>query len=598
MNQLDAIWRSAFARRDRRPTREWAGDHVILGPPLTKSGPFSTAGSRYLEAPIDDLDNDRVRQINLRAPVRGAKSLVVDIWIPELVARRPGPTMSVMAKDDMVEEHVTMRVIPMLKRCQPAAQYLPSDPRKITKGGIDFTHGMNLFFNGPSLTNAQNKPIQNMALDECWMYKAGTIGEFKGRLGDYEKQETSKLVLASQGGVEESDWEAEFNKGIIYTWSVSCTKCSKGFVPEWSIKRDDGSFAGMRWDEHKDEAGLWIVQRCLESVRYECPHCGHPHTYTARTMSEWDRLGGYVKEDARDKDRSIHSYQYNAVVTRPWRLLVDQFLHAANAIKQGGYLPMVEFWQKRMAKNKSESSFLLSRAAEIRTAEYKADETWPEEIYRAVTVDCQKDFEDFWAVARAWGPNMESRLLGWKRLKSWGEVEAFRVEHKVESVATFCDVAYTHQTAIKEVGKRGYTGLWGHDVSLFTHAVGKKSYQRIYSSQKPATPGPDDGVWFHWAKPTVADFFDLLKRGKAGNWSASVNAGQTYNDHLNAQFKKTIIKPKTGMRDVVWALRKHGMDDHLLDCERMQIVAASMFGALDDTIFAAPEQPEEQKKAA
>jgi hypothetical protein len=165
----------------------------------------------------------------------------------------------------------------------------------------------------------------------------------------------------------------------------------------------------------------------------------------------------------------------------------------------------------------------------------------------------------------------------------------------VEAHATFADVAYTHQTAIKEVGKRGYTGLWGHDVHLFTHTTGKQSFQRIYGQQKPATPQPDEGVWFHWAKPTVADFFDMLKRGKAGLWSASVNAGQIYNDHLNAQFKKTIIKPKTGMREVVWALRKHGMDDHLLDCERMQIVAASMAGVLEDDIFAVPDKPEKEK---
>lgn len=597
---LSESWSKAFAPRDRRPTREWAGDYVILGPPLTKSGPFSTVGSRQLEKPIDDLDNDRIRQVNIRAPVRGAKSLVMDIWMPELVARRPGPTMWVMAKDDMIEEHVNMRVIPLLKRCEPAAKYLPADPRKITKSGIDFTHGMNLFFNGPSLSNAQNKPIQNMALDEVWTFKQGAIGEFKGRLGDHEKQETSKLVLASQGGVEDSDWDTEFKSGVLHQWSINCLRCDKRFIPEWEHKREDGSYAGMRWDKHKDDNGFWLVQRCLSSIRYECHFCGHPHTYTTRTMSEWDRKGEYIREDDRDKNKSIHSYEYNAVITRPWHLLVEQFLNASNIAKKGGWLPMVEFWQKRMAKNKSESSFLFSRSAEIRTGEYKATEEWPQELYRAITVDWQKDLQEFWAVGRAYGPDLESRQLFWKHVnkdsvdEAWDELERLREEWKVEPQSVFCDVAYMHKECLGRIAKRDYTGLWGQDVAVFRHTVGERTEQHIYGEQQPPTPQPGMGVYFRWAKVTVADYFDQLKRGLVGKWTASVNCGSTYSDHLNAQYKKADTNKKTGIIQWIWSLRKHGMDDHLLDCERMQVVAASMFGIFDNVFFAAPDAPKDE----
>jgi hypothetical protein len=593
MQSLADTWQTAFAPRDRRPTREWASEHVILGSPITKSGPFSSAESRYLEAPIDALDNDRVRQVNVRAPVRSGKSLMVDVWIPEIVTRRPGPTMWVMEKDDMATEHSEARVLPLLRRCAPSAKYLPSDPRKVTPTDIIFTHGMPFYVRGPSLSNLQAKGIQYMALDEVWRYKPGVIGEAKGRLGDYEKLETSKLAILSQGGDEDSDWAVEFDKGVIHTWHVPCLACGELMPLDWDVKRADHSRAGMRWDEHKDEDGFWIVAKCLPSIRYECPACGHPHTSSNRTLSEWNRRGEYVKTNT-DKNPKIESYQWNAIVTRKWVELVGEFLDASNAAKRGGWLPMVTFWQKRMARNKSESSFVLSRAAEIRKVEYKASEQWPDEQYRAMTVDCQKDFEDFWLVVRAWGKDIESRLLCWRRVRSWEEIEAVQKEFDVDSHAVFVDVAYTHSVAIKEVGKRDWTGLWGHDTALFTHTNGKQSFQRIYSPQKPATPGPGDGVWFHWARPTVSDFFDQLKRGLAGKWAADVNVGQTYIDQLNAQYKKPLPVKSTGMTQWKWALRKHGMDDHLLDCERMQVVAASMAGVLDDTIFAAPEQPEEK----
>lgn len=599
---LSETWTTAFAARDRRPTREWASEHVVLGPPLTKSGPFSTDGSRYLEAPIDSLDDDKVRQTNIRGPVRGAKSLICDVWIPEIVARRPGPMMCLMEKDDMATEHSEVRVLPLLKSCKPAAKYLPSDPRKITPTDIIFTHGMPLYVRGPSLSNLQAKGIQYMVIDEYWRYKPGVGGEAKGRLGDYEKQQTSKLVILSQGGDEDGEWAIEFDRGVINTWHVHCLKCNALLPLDWDVKKSDGTFAGMRWDCHKDEQGNWIVAKCLESIRYECPHCGHPHIYNNRTLSEWDRRGEYVKSNL-DKNPKIQSFQWNAVVTRAWDLLVEQFLNASNIAKKGGWLPMVEFWQKRMAKNKSESSFLFSRSAEIRTGEYKATEEWPQELYRAITVDWQKDLQEFWAVGRAYGPDLESRQLFWKHVnkdsvdEAWDELERLRGEWKVEPQSVFCDVAYMHKECLGRIAKRDYTGLWGQDVAVFRHTVGERTEQHIYGEQQPPTPQPGMGVYFRWAKVTVADYFDQLKRGLVGKWTASVNCGSTYSDHLNAQYKKADVNKKTGIVQWIWSLRKHGMDDHLLDCERMQVVAASMYGIFDNVFFAAPEEPAKEKAA-
>jgi phage terminase large subunit GpA-like protein len=597
--------------KDRRPIREWASDHVTLSPPLTVTGKFTTFNSRYLEAPLDALDNERVRQVNIRAPVRGGKTLIADVWLPHIVAREPGPTMWVTQKDDMSTEHSEARLLPVLKKCEQAAKHFPLDARKVTPTDIMFTNDMQLYVRGPSLSNLQAKGIRYMILDEAWDFKAGVIDEAKGRLGDYEKLQNSKLLILSQGGFEESDWDKEFESGVIHEWRVRCCGCKQVMPLVWDCKRKDAARAGMRWDEFKDENGLWDIEKCKATVRYECPLCGHPHFYNARTMAEWNRTGDYVVTNA-GKNPAVHSYEWNAIITRSWDALVDQFLGASNSAKRGVWLPMVVFWQKRMAKNKSESSFLLSRAAEIRMAEYKPSEEWPDEQYRAITVDCQKDLEEFWVKARAWGKLEESRSLGWWHIlgqekpeegltakdDALAQIEKIRLQLNVEPQALFMDVAYSLKEVLKICGKMGYTGLWGADVAMFTHTTSKVSFQRIYGEQNPKMPDPNGGVYFRWAKPTVADYFDQLKRGKAGKWTASVNAGQTYSDHLNAQYKRCIIKPKTGMKEWVWVLRKHGMDDHLLDCERMQVVAASMAGVLDDTIFAAPEQPEKEREAA
>src|SRR5262245_3072578 len=86
-------WKSGtsegFSVPDIRLTHEWAREHVSLVPPLTKTGPFDVSISRQLAGPLDALDDDHCREVNVKAPVRSGKTLIADVWLCSIIGRTP-----------------------------------------------------------------------------------------------------------------------------------------------------------------------------------------------------------------------------------------------------------------------------------------------------------------------------------------------------------------------------------------------------------------------------------------------------------------------------------------------------------------------------
>src|SRR5687767_6392684 len=78
-------WSRVWKPRDRRPIYEWARENVFLPSRLTRTGAFEVDRSRQFVAPFDALQNDRIREVNILAPVRDGKTLIADVWLPWLV---------------------------------------------------------------------------------------------------------------------------------------------------------------------------------------------------------------------------------------------------------------------------------------------------------------------------------------------------------------------------------------------------------------------------------------------------------------------------------------------------------------------------------
>jgi hypothetical protein len=388
-------------------------------------------------------------------------------------------------------------------------------------------------------------------MEEVWMWAQGKMGEAEGRIGDYLKMQTSKILRISQGGpmdgvaMEESDWFRAYHKGLIHEWEVSCVQCGKYFEPVFSGQRVDGSFWGIQWDQHKLPNGDWDIAKCLPSVRFECPHCAHQVLDGPKTKIEWNRTGRWragksnqlsviseqssvisdqspiapadgdtniqhptsniqhpmaegtngeqpiaATEEVRKKD----SFHWETVIDFPWDELVELWLDACNAEKRGDLKPKLQFFQKRRAMFKDEES-LLKGGLHFRRSVYDINSDWPEEKSRYLSVDRQEE-DLFWWTVRAWSQE-RTRKLGFGKAYGFAAIEELREKFKVAPNHVLIDSNFLPKGdhgVYAACLKYGWIAVRGDKAYSFTHRLKKRYVQKSYAPLSWGDPGSGTAV--------------------------------------------------------------------------------------------------------
>ncbi len=595
MSKVDPLWARAIAPRDRRPTREWARDRVNLVPPLTKTGPFDSSISRHLEGPLEALDDDHCREVNILAPVRGGKTLIADVWLTSVIGRTPGPTRWVFQDDKAAKDQAELRTWKIIEANPWLTEMLPSDRHKNRTTEIIFP-GMPLHISGPALGQLQSRGYQNMIADEAWLYKPGRIEELRGRLGDYEKMGTDKLLVMSQGGEVGSEWDEQCQRGILHDWGMQCLMCGKFMLANrWTLKREDGSRWGMMWNKHKTDAGLWDIPKVLPTIRFECQHCGQPHIDGVRTKTEWNRTGSYHVEKT-DKPRKRRTFHWPAIIDYPWVILVDMYLQAVNAWRMGNPTPLIQFFQKRMAEMKSENSLLEELSFGIR-ATYEINSAWPDEHVRLMTIDRQAE-DVFWWTVRAWSKRGVSRRIAFGKAFGATELEEMRHRHQVEPHQTFIDSGFKPKGdhgVYSDCLRYGWIPVKGAayengEPRSFWHRTKNGRVQRSYSEPTPCDPeigqsgqGRREVYRIDFSAPTYADRVqNLIDLGLWEEPKTDENDPMEieYRKQMAGEFKKKIRVGALGKEKVIWYCPSG--NNHAFDIAKMQALAATLMDIIPE----------------
>jgi Phage terminase large subunit (GpA) len=590
-NAHDAFLR-CFVRPDRRPIYEWAHDNLEMPACLPIKGKFDVHRSRHFIGPFDALADDHVRQVVILKPLRGGGTLISDIWHCWCRANDPGPAMVVLQNDNEAKQHCEERLMLMMTGCDPIKPLLPSDRHKQRTTEIMWADGIPFYVTGPSINNLQRKAIRYMSLDEMWLYKAGTINEAEGRLGDFVRTQTSKLCIVSQAGVENDDLDLRWQESSQSEWSVPCLSCGVVFAPRWTGERADGSKWGMKWDEVRDENGAWKIEACKRTVRVECPTCGHPHSNEAGTKSEWNRLGTYVETNP-NASRAKKGFRWNNIIDYPWSELVEIYLRAANARKLGVIDPMVQFFQKRMAEPKSEAS-AIEGLVEFKKAGYDAKGAWEDEAHRFMTCDRQESGL-YWVTIRAWATDGRSRRLYFGKVTGRGELE--QLAREWQCINVFVDSGYESkgpQGVYAMCAANGWVALKGSDKKEFWHTLprGRQRVrvQRSYSELQSADPetgtiaqGSSSCNLILFAADVVADRLDQLIH--KGIWVEPKSemgdlSEKEYRRQMSAEYKRKVQDPTTGKTKYQRVCPTR--NNHAYDCAKMQVVAATLASLLPD----------------
>lgn len=514
-------WRSDFSPRDLRPIYERTRVN-LQGTVFTKNGPFEVSASRHFIAPFDSLLDPYVRETNVLAPVQDGKTLIADIWLPDVVMHAAGPFLGVFQKDDIAVDHCKLRTWPILESVPEIKTILDALGKSESCTQEILLPQMPIYINGPALSNLQSKPFRYLWCDESWLYKKGVIQEAKGRLGSFVKLGLDKALFTSQGGyaqdhseTETKEWYEQYISGELNEWHVQCRGCRQHHIPVWGCSREEyfkrfphlvgaacsgaslRNRVGMIWDELRDERGLWRVEECKPTLHYDCPLCGHAESLKESRVVQaaWNRTGEYrILGERKSVKKSFH---WNGIITYPWEYLLDLFLNAANAAALGDRSHLIIFWQKRMAEfhdQNKDDDFTRLDTIEITTGSIEQPIIEVDGLqfkHRQGQVDVQ--MTHLWFAASIWSDHGDDLTLWFEKLMDWSEVEDRQKRFRILDQDMAVDINY--ELRATEVARECV--LHGH--------AGKDAQGNV--------------IWFQWQayRGTDRDYFDHpgpVKNGK------------------------------------------------------------------------------------
>ena len=585
-SELLSSFREGLQPPDNDSIDTWATKNVCLGPQYSQPGQFSVARSRYMLEPFASLKNPHIRQVNIMASPRTAKSLVAEIFLGHSISNKSGNMLWLQSSDSQMKTFAELRLLPFLKGCKPVNDLInPKDRFSITKERVIFPHAT------VTLTAAKIRALTSIGYptivgDECWLWPGGHIDQTKTRTVDF--QATSKVLFISQaaGPDNNTEWNDEFDKAPVHEWGWQCPKCAGEQVLSWAKKREDGSWSGVTWDENEQTkpGGKWNYEEAARTARLQCHHCRHELTDTPQNRRLLNDTGRYIctKEQG---DATKVSYRWNALANMEisFAFLITKFLQAKDESRYGLFTGLENFYLQQLATPPPQQKKDEIRA--IILGEYDPTEKFGDRTF--LTIDCQKDGVFFYVI-RAWKKTSESRLLKYGQANSWDELRKIQAAAGLKDHFVFIDSGNDSFTIYQRCVGYGHPGLRNGKNHWFSWVAlkgedgkeGKELYMaKMINPHKDASYRGRQCPFVIWSNKPVKDILFFLRDGKGAPWLAK-EVDEEYTRQLNSEILVTDWNKKTNRPTHRYHLRSPGEQNHYLDCEAQQIVAALMHGCL------------------
>jgi hypothetical protein len=595
MGELDPkeSWRQGWAPPFRGEIYEF-GANLNLQNGYAIKGQFDVSRSKYLIAPFESLKDRRIRQIILLKAVQTGGSLVSEIWALYSMLHDPGELLWLFQDDDFQAKFTQERLMPLL-RGTPELRALLDDADRVKLDTILFKH-MAMVMGGLNEGNVQGLSRQKVIIDEAWLAgNNGLIRQAKARATAYPH--TKKILIVSQAGIEGDDLDLEWKQSDQREWNWQCPSCEKHQPFEMSWKRDDGSYAGMKWDTNETTKpnGRWNYPAVGRTARLECFHCGHQVEDTPANRRRLDDAHRYIATNP-GADETIAGFHWPAIsnVDISFASLAVAYIQAIVQRDEQGYtLPLQEFYQKQLAK-----PWRLHGQDEwspIETESYDVNAAWPEEAYRFLIADCQKELKKFFVGVYACSLAGEDRELARETALSFDDIAAIQKKWKVKDQRVFLDCGYQMTRVLRECVQRGHrgrvvingkkrdvwlcwTGLKGSGQEIFTHTNTKTEAQesRIYSVRKfydvnegtslrlPRAP------WYEFSNLHCKDLLRQRRDGDPGipkflTLPDTLPASDVWSFNAQMRSEHPVTEYKNGRKRTIWLPIKEQNPNHEWD---------------------------------
>lgn len=581
MDFIESAWRATLAPPDRRPIYEWGKQEVVL-PHSARTSEFDIDTSPQLRLPFEVVADNRVRKVTIMSSTQSSKTTFLELLIAWLVANDPGPCMLNCQTDDDAKDMKETRLDGVFKQSPALARLMPSKKSKIRKDAIIFPH-MPLFVQGANLNSLQGKSIRWLFNDEPWLYDAGLLVEAYERTTSYWN---SRIVNTSQGGIEGDDLDKAFLEGSQHEWGFTCPECSLWQPFSWD---------SIKYDTIQDDRGNYLHDAIKPTVRYECAAteasgCNARFSDTVQNRRLLASLGSYAQQNL-TAPSDIYSFHWNrlTIYWNEWARLVQQWCNANAAKGRGDIDPLRAFVQK--VKGQSWKEAASDFEIPINRGDYPMSEDWKQEgmlngtKLRVMTIDVQMSC--FYVIIRSWSNGLDdkghSRLRFVKiRAVSWEDLRDIQLEHGVPDSLTFADARHKPRDVFHHCAKYGWNALMGDDAKTFGHSRKNKKtgkierIERYYSRRQRVFPGSGSCLVYHWSNLSIKDTLAALRdhQAKGVTWEVASDTPEEYFAQMDSEVRREDEK-KPG----VWRWMKT-RDNHLWDCEAMQVTVAYMLKLL------------------
>jgi hypothetical protein len=570
---------------DRSPIYEWARKHITLPESYAQPGPFSVRTTPWLVPIFDALQNPLVRRVHFRKAVQIGGTLVADVWIPWVIANDPGPISWTMQTDEMVERHAKSRLNPLLERCRPVASMLPKPGPHRTTTEI-FFGGFFLTLNPANLSTQQSQSIRYKVNDEIWLPKWQEVyGHAVARVSRFEEVGRSKIYNVSQAPVMDEETgnveDQSFRSGNQQEWEAECPNCKKLHPVTFSIHNDLGKVTGgVVWDRTaKRDDETWDVARVVESVRFRCPHCGKESDDSDATRAGWKRTGRFVARNAAASPEVV-SFRVEALVSRPMRLLAEEWAQAENAlVRTGDDRAKIEFRTKREAipwvvERKTLSVFAPKSGYKV--ADFAAGQPIKDEVMRCMTIDRQQDH--FWVEIGAFAQGPRYQQLYFGRAESREQLRQLQQRYVVPNHCVAQDRGYRPADVDRDCADFGWRSMRGYGRRTWTlkdDATGA-IVNFPFSDPQVSDYRGGDAYYYNWSGDYFKDVLAAALEGKGDlKWEMPEDVNALYLEHLKGEHK---VEVRAGVWE--WREVKSNAANHGLDTSAMMLCIATIAGVV------------------
>jgi hypothetical protein len=564
---------------------------------------WDSSQALFLRPIMEDFKDPSVNEIVAMCSAQSAKTETLIALLLYVLAEDPGPILWVTVNQAEARKIARMRIMPAIDLCAPVVDKIPDGRYDRTTTTIYFPGAPLVIAGADSPANLQSTPYRYIFLDEARSWKPGALEMVSKRTRSFPH--SYKKVVVSTPDMANDPLHRLFLGGSQQHWHSTCPDCGAEFELDWG---DRDSAGGLKWEESEATIvdGKIDYDAVLESVHFKCPGCEKKWFDTPRDRKALSNNGKWVAYNTKFA-KNVRSYTWNALLPwwPSWKNQVKEFLDARAASQIGSWKAMKDHYNETRGqvwtdayRFENDLGTLDSRVEKYDPTDFEAMGAAAKvmgnsvirvgnfvEARRFLTIDVQgKGGRHYWGVVRSWEKGgMRTRYLDSAKLWTVEEIKKFADRWSVSPDNVIIDAGHWASEVYQLVIASGnrWKAFKGEPREFFTESTPTGPQKRIFTVSKidPAQGTARQGQMgtiplYLFSKPSTCDILDAYIHGIIPGWEIPETVPEDYKLQVTAYYRHTSIDKK-GNEKIDWRSKR---EEHLADCERMQIVAATATG--------------------